>query len=87
MRQTYLSDGVYAAVDKTNTTYPVILTTGSHNPEAADNVVYLERAALMLLVYLCVDEGIIAIPGEVLQEVSAAIASRDPKPGDPVGAE
>jgi len=37
----YLGDGVYAAVDAEDP-FRIIVTTGSHNPEVADNVVYLE---------------------------------------------
>lgn len=49
MRVTYLGDGVYARIDLGNEEYPVILTTGTHHLNHADQVIYLDKVAIETL--------------------------------------
>lgn len=48
-RQVYLGDGAYATVDK-DAFHPLILTTGHHDPEQAENVIYMEPSVMIALV-------------------------------------
>ena len=45
---TYLGDGVYASVTDEHGT--IVLTTGSHINEIADNVIYLDPSVMAALV-------------------------------------
>lgn len=44
----YLGDGVYASSDP-ESIFPLILTTGHHDPARADNKIYFEPAVLEAL--------------------------------------
>ena len=67
MKQIYLTDGVYATVEK-DTMYPVILTTGHHSVDEADNKIYLEWSALSMLVNLCIEEGVLTSKNSTVQK-------------------
>jgi hypothetical protein len=57
MKTVYLGDGVYAQIDFSNALdYSVILTTGTHLIDSADNVIYLEHHAMELLVEEYINE-------------------------------
>jgi hypothetical protein len=58
MKQIYLTDGVYATINKDDI-YPVILTTGNHIIEKADAVIYLEWSAYSMLITACREEGVV----------------------------
>ncbi len=58
MKQIYLTDGVYATLNKDDI-YPVVLTTGHHSTQQADNTVYLEWSALSMLINACKEESIL----------------------------
>jgi hypothetical protein len=45
MKQVYLSDGVYATISD-DPTYPLVLTTGTHDPASAIDVIYLNTFAV-----------------------------------------
>ncbi len=55
MTQQYLGDGVYVTIDLLGVNQ-ITLTTGHHDPDEADNVIYLERGFVTMLAALIARE-------------------------------